>query len=178
LDLGAGDGGDGAGGAGEGEGGGQGGDRGAAGDAGHGGDGGGDVPQEHGRVHCGGQRGAAAAGDREGGSGAGDVRGGAEVDHAAHQVQGVGVRADEGRGGTAHAVLQRVPAAVLLSDHGRDGGGDAAGGAGDGDAGGQRGHGSGVDHADRDGAGAAVRDPRGRTHGRRRRRRRDRRLGG
>ena len=38
-----------------------------------------------------------------------------------------GVRADEGRGRAAHAVLQRVPAAVLLPDDGRDGGGDAAG---------------------------------------------------
>ena len=32
-----------------------------------------------------------------------------------------GVRADEGRGRAAHAVLQRVPAAVLLPDDGRDG---------------------------------------------------------
>ena len=52
------------------------------------------------------------------------------VDHAAHEVQGRGVRADEGRGRAAHAVLQRVPAAVLLPDDGRDGGGDAAGRAG------------------------------------------------
>ena len=46
----------------------------------------------------------------------------------------------EGRGRAAHAVLQRVPAAVLLPDDGRDGGGDAARGARDGDAGRQRGH--------------------------------------
>ena len=45
----------------------------------------------------------------------------AGVDHAAHEVQGGGVRADEGGGGAAHAVLQRVPAAVLLPDDGRDG---------------------------------------------------------
>ena len=51
------------------------------------------------------------------GAGAGE----AGVDHAAHEVQGRGVRADEGRGGAAHAVLQRVPAAVLLPDDGRDG---------------------------------------------------------
>src|SRR5262249_21172937 len=82
-------------GAGEGGGGGEGGDGGAGGEAGYGGDGGGDVPQEHGRGDCGGQHRAVAAGDREGGSGAGDVRGGAEVDHAAHQVSGVGVRADQ-----------------------------------------------------------------------------------
>ncbi len=36
-------------------------------------------------------------------------------------VRGGGVRADEGRGGSAHAVLQGVPAAVLLPDDGRDG---------------------------------------------------------
>src|SRR5262249_37113952 len=145
---------------------------GAARDAGDGGDRGGDVPQEHGRGDRGRQHRDSAARGGEGGPGAGDVRGGAEVDHAAHQVQGVGVRADQGGRGTAHAVLQRLPAAVLLPDDGRDGGGAAAGGAGDGDAGGQRGHGSGIDHADRDGAGAAVRDPGRRTHGGRRRRRR------
>ncbi len=44
----------------------------------------------------------------------------------------------EGRGRAAHAVLQRVPAAVLLPHDGRDRGGDAAGGCGDGDAGRQR----------------------------------------
>ena len=42
-------------------------------------------------------------------------------DHAAHALRGRGVRADEGRGGAAHAVLQGVPAAVLLPDDGRDG---------------------------------------------------------
>ena len=62
----------------------------------------------------------------------------AGVDHAAHEVRGGGVRADEGGGRAAHAVLQRVPAAVLLPDDGRDGSGDAAGGDGDGDAGRQR----------------------------------------
>ena len=43
------------------------------------------------------------------------------------KFKGAGVRADEGRGRAAHAVLQRVPAAVLLPDDGRDGCGDAAG---------------------------------------------------
>jgi len=46
-----------------------------------------------------------------------------------------------------------------------------------GDAGGQRGHGGGADHADRDGGGAAVRDPRGWPDGGRRRRQRHHRLG-
>ena len=36
-----------------------------------------------------------------------------------------GVRADEGGGRPSHAVLQRVPAAVLLPHDGRDGGGDS-----------------------------------------------------
>ena len=72
----------------------------------------------------------------------------------------------EGRGGAAHAVLQRVPAAVLLPDDGRDGGVHAAGGGGDGDAGGQRDDGDRADPADRDGEGAAVRDPRGWADGR------------
>src|SRR4029453_8262173 len=134
LDLGAGDGGDGADGAGEGEGGGQGGDRGAAGHAGHGGDRGGDVPQVDGRGDRRGQRGAAAAGDGEGGPGARDGGVRAEVDHAAHEVQGAGVRADQGGRGTAHAVLQRLPAAVLLPDDRRDGSGEPAERAGDGDA--------------------------------------------
>ena len=50
-----------------------------------------------------------------------DGAGEAGVDHAAHEVRGRGVRADEGRGRAAHAVLQGLPAAVLLPDDGRDG---------------------------------------------------------
>ena len=42
---------------------------------------------------------------------------------------------DQGGGRPAHAVFPGIPPAVLLSDHGRDGGGDAAGGDRDGDAG-------------------------------------------
>ena len=57
--------------------------------------------------HGGGQRGAAAARDGEGRSGARAGDGEAGVDHAAHEVQGRGVRADEGRGRAAHAVFQR-----------------------------------------------------------------------
>src|SRR3972149_3278302 len=81
---------------------------------------------------------------------------------------GGGVGGDEGGGGGAPAVFQRVPAAFLLSDDGRDGVGDAGGGDGDGDAWGQRGAGGVVADADRDGGGGAVGHPRGRTHGRRR----------
>ena len=64
-----------------------------------GGDGGGDVPQAAGPGAGGGQHGAAAAGDGEGGGGAGAGAGEAGVDHAAHEVRGGGVRADQGRGG-------------------------------------------------------------------------------
>ena len=59
----------------------------------------------------------------------------AGVDHAAHRLRGAGVCAVQGRGWPAHAVLQQLPAAVLLPDHGRDRCGHAAGWCGDGDAG-------------------------------------------
>ncbi len=78
-----------------------------------------------------------AAGGEAGGHRAGAGVGEAGEYHAAHEVRGGSVCADEGRGGAAHAVLQWVSAAVLFSDDGRDGGGDVAGGGGDGDAGGQ-----------------------------------------
>ena len=45
----------------------------------------------------------------------------AGLDHAAHEVQGRGLHPVQGRGRPSHAVLQRVPAAVLLPHHGRDG---------------------------------------------------------
>ena len=102
----------------------------------------------------------------------------AGLDHPAHQVPGRDLRADQGGGGPAHAVLLQLPAAVLLPHHRRDRLDQAAGGHGDGDAGGQRADGGGADRADRDGAGAAVRDPRGRPHRRRRRRRLHHRVAG
>src|SRR5262249_1697382 len=83
---------------------------------------------------------------------------------------------NEGRGGAAHAVFHGVPAAVLLSDDGRDGGHQAGGRGGDGDAGGQHHVGGGVDHADRAGGGAAVRGAGGRPDGGRRGRRQDSRV--
>ena len=85
--------------------------------------------------------GCAAAGHGEGRGGARAGAGEAGVDHAAHEVQGRGVRPDEGGGRSSHAVLQRVSAAVLLPDDGRDGRREAAGGHGDGDARRQRGDG-------------------------------------
>ena len=41
------------------------------------------------------------------------------LDHAAHQLRGAGLRAEQGGGRPAHAVLQRLPSAVLLPDHRR-----------------------------------------------------------
>ena len=79
-------------------------------------------------------RGSGEEGNR---AGAGDS--GAGEHHAAHAFQGGGVHVGEGRRWAAHAVFQRVPAAVLLSDDGCDGSGGIAGGDGDGDAGRQRG---------------------------------------
>jgi elongation factor Tu len=43
-----------------------------------------------------------------------------EVDHAAHEVRGRGLRADQGRGRASHPVLHRVPPAVLLPHDRRD----------------------------------------------------------
>ncbi len=60
------------------------------------------------------------------------------IDHAAHQVQGGGLHPDERRRRAAHAVLQGLPAAVLLADDGRDRSSGVAGGDRDGDAGRQR----------------------------------------
>ena len=62
----------------------------------------------------------------------------AGLDHAAQEVQGRGLRPQEGRGRPPHAVLQRLPPAVLLPHDRRDGHDQAAGGRRDGDAGRQR----------------------------------------
>ena len=51
------------------------------------------------------------------------------------EVQGRSLRPEQGRRRTAHAVLQGLPAAVLLPHHGRDGCGAVAGRHGNGDAG-------------------------------------------
>ena len=56
-------------------------------------------------------------------------------------------------GGAAHAVFQQLPAAVLLSDDGRDGDSGLSGGDGDGDAGGQHADDGDVIDADCDGRG-------------------------
>ena len=163
YDLGTRDGGDGSSGARGDEGGGRGGDRGDSSDGQDGVYGRGDVSEDLGSGSGGGQHGGVAARDEAGGSGAGAGGVEAGVDHAAPEIQGGDVYLDEGGGGSAHAVFQWVSAAVLLSDDGRDGGGDVAGGGGDGDARGQCGVDGGVDHADRDGEGVAVCDPGGRT---------------
>ncbi len=115
---------------------------------------------------CQARRGRARPGAREAG-----------LDHAAHALQGRGVRAVEGRRRPSHAVLQQLPPAVLLPHDGRDGRGLAAGGPGDGHAGRQHEHGDHADPADRHGSGPPLRDPRGRPHRRCRRRHRDRQVG-
>ena len=99
-------------------------DRGPAeGDAEEGGDGRRDVQEAAGRGSGGGQHRGSAAGHGAQGHRAWDGAGQAGEHHAAHEVQGRGVRADEGGGRPPHAVLHGVPAAVLLPDDGRDGGG-------------------------------------------------------
>ena len=50
----------------------------------------------------------------------------AGFDHPAHRVRGPGLHPVQGRGWPAHAVLQQLPAAVLLPHHGRDRRGDPA----------------------------------------------------
>ena len=98
----------------------------------------------------------------------------AGIDHAAHEVPGRSVCLEEGRRGAAHAVFQRLPAAVLFADDGCDRGGGVTPGDGDGDAGRQRDHECGVDFAGGHGEGLALRHPRRQPHHRRRHRRRDR----
>ena len=98
----------------------------------------------------------------------GQVLAQAGVDQAAHEVQGRGLHPVEGRGRAAHAVLQRVSAAVLHPDDGRDGVAEAAGGRRDGDAGRQHDDHGGAAHAGGAREGRALRDSRRRPHGRRR----------
>ncbi len=114
-----------------------------------------------------------AARHREGSGGAWAGAGQARFDHSAHRVQGRGLRAVEGRGWTSHAVLQRLPSAVLLPHDGCDGIGQAAGGHGDGDAGRQHRAGGHAAHPGGHGEGSALRYPRGRQDRRRRNDQRD-----
>ncbi len=67
------------------------------------------------------QRGPAAARDEEGRHRARDGGLQAGLGDAAHEVRGRGLHPDEGRGRPSHAVLHRIPSAVLLPDDGRDG---------------------------------------------------------
>jgi len=90
----------------------------------------------------------------------------AGVDHPAHAVQGRGLRPQEGGGRPSHAVLHRLPPAVLLPDHRRDRLGAAARGRRDGHARRQRPDGDRPDPAHRHGPGPPLRDPRGRPDGR------------
>ena len=90
----------------------------------------------------------------------------ARLDHAAHEVQVRGLRAQEGGGWSPHSLLHGLQAAVLLPYHRRHRRGEAARRCRDGDARRQRPDGDRADPADRHGPGAAIRDSRGRSHGR------------
>src|SRR3989442_1634444 len=130
---------------------------------------GGDVREVAGRRLSRRKRGLFVAGGGQGGGRARAGSGQTRVDYAPQEIQGRSLGLDEGGGGAAHAVFQRVPAAVLLSDDGRDGGVHVAERGGDGDAGGQRADDDRADHAGGDGEGAAVCDSGGGAHGGRRR---------
>ncbi len=93
--------------------------------------------------------------------------------HPAHALRERGVRADQGGGGAAYAVLQGVSAAVLFPHDRCDRDDRAARGGGDGHARGQHQDERGADQPDCDGRGAALCDPRGRPHRRCRCRRQD-----
>ena len=117
-----------------------------------------------------------AAGGGEGRGGAGDGDGGAGSDHAAHEVQGGGVRVEKEEGGrhtpffngyrpqfyfrttdvTGSVKLPEGVEMVMPGDNVKMDGG--------------------TDHADRDGEGVAVRHPGRRSHGRGRNRNRDHRV--
>ena len=86
----------------------------------------------------------------------------ARLDHPAHEFRGRGLRPVEGGRRAAHAVLQRIPAAVLLPHDRRDRHGEVAGRRRDVHARRQRQVGGRVDLADRHGRQRAVRHPRGR----------------
>ena len=135
------------------------------------GDGRGDVPEAAGRGPGGRQRGlpACAARRRKRWS-AGQVlaKPGSITPHTKFKAQAYILTKDEG--GRHTPFFNGLPAAVLLPDDGRDGRREPSGRDGDGDAGRQRRDDGGADHADRDGQGAALRDPRRRPHRRRRRR--------
>ena len=79
-----------------------------------------DVPQDPRRGPGRRQRGPAAARHQARGRGARPGHHQAGHQHPAHRVRGAGLHPVQGRGRTAHAVLQQLPAAVLLPHHGRD----------------------------------------------------------
>ena len=77
----------------------------------------------------------------------------------AHGVRGLGLHPLQGGGRPSHAVLQQLPAAVLLPHHGRDRRGDPPRGHRDGHAGRQHRHVGDADPADRHGGRPPLRDP-------------------
>ena len=99
------------------------------------------------------------------------------IDQAAHEVQGRGLHPVEGRGRPSHAVLQRLPSAVLHPDDRRHRHAAPAGRRRDGDAGRQHDDQRRADDAGGARKGRALRDSRRRPHRRRRHDHRDRRIG-
>ena len=79
-----------------------------------------DVPQAPGRDPGRRQRRRAPPRHRQGRRGTRPGTGEARLDHPAHGVRGAGLHPVQGGRRPAHAVLRRLPAAVLLPDHGRD----------------------------------------------------------
>jgi translation elongation factor TU len=90
-----------------------------------------------------------------------------------NRLRGQRLHPVQGRGWPAHAVLQQLPAAVLLPYHGRDRCGHSAQRDRDGHAGRQHRDDRGTDPADRHGRGSPLRYPRGWTYRRRRSSRQD-----
>ncbi len=103
---------------------------------------------------------------QEGGRGArpGPLQAG--LDHAAHELRGQRLCAHQGGGRAAQALLQQLPAAVLLPHHRRDRNDRARRGYRDGHAGRQHDHDRRAGEADRHGRGASLRHSRGWAHGR------------
>ena len=102
----------------------------------------------------------------EGGGGAGPGAVQAGLDHPPHQLRGQRLHPDQGGGRPPQAVLQQLPAAVLLPDDRRHRGHPAPVGHRDGDAGRHDRDHRRAGQADRHGRGSALRHPGGRPHGR------------
>ena len=89
----------------------------------------------------------------------GQVLAQARIGDPAHELRGLGLRLEQGRGWPPHPVLQRLPSPVLLPHHRRHRLGEPARRCRDGDARGQRRDDDRADRPHRDGGGPALRHP-------------------